>query len=144
MVISLGEITMFAKPYRLLLDRGQLTKRRLQASAKRVLVAVHRGYKADTDAWIDVFAPKDTGNLAANMKASTQEGFVFIDANRVGINLRLASLEPYSRRVNKLNPPVNWTNQLTIYHFFDVIVREINNTIIPNRVAAETANEGLT
>jgi hypothetical protein len=138
--------TLFTKPYKMSIAKKELTKKKLGAAVKRVLQELRKGYVDDTRVWLDCFAPEGhTHDLKNDTIMSTKEGFINITDAYMGITLMLRSMVPYAEYVNDWDPPINWSKgQQVKYHYFNELVKEITNVIIPKRLAQAIVNEGMT
>lgn len=134
---------ILTRPFTLTISKPELTRQRLKASIKRVLVDIKDQYRREVAAWCDVFCPRDTGDLKSDLKESTALGFVSEDDFFLRITLYLDSRMPYSEIVNMLTPPVNWSNPLTEYQFFDTLVTELANQAIPRMIQTALRRERL-
>lgn len=136
-------MSLITKPFTISIKGKALAQARCKGKVVAALRDLKRQYQREVDAWVDVFAPRDTGDLKSNLKQSTRYGFVRDTSLIVGIVLELQSGMEYSEIVNELGPPINWTNPLTEYHFFDVLVTELNMISIPRMLALSLKNQGL-
>ena len=125
-------MSIISQPFKIGIKSPELTAKRAKAATVRILKDVHRQYKDGASAWINLFVPKDTGELRRDMKQSTRQGFVLESDLITGIVLCLDSQKEYSQFVNDLAPPTQVRHDrdpLAVYNFFNAAVIEFMEMI---------------
>lgn len=119
-------MSLIVKPFKVTIKAPELTKRKMKEAAVRVLEDIASQYGRMVRTWSSLFCPKKHGDLSSDLAESAQHYYTIKNDLEVGVVLLLESKMPYSQIVNDLNPPIDWTNPISVYEFFNALVNDIS------------------